>query len=87
MNRQEPEARFRPKKNNRNQQRMSSVVSQFPVSSAASQVSVNSATIIEQRTHEDHDSEDGDDEDNQDILEVWFAGQHGDIGGGEHTER
>ena len=78
------EARFRPRKHPQHEQRLSVVSVERPASSAASQISVNSATIIEERKQEDTDHELMDDEDNQDILEVWFAGQHGDIGGGEH---
>ncbi|CAK3893588.1 Hypothetical predicted protein [Lecanosticta acicola] len=50
---------------------------------SASEISVNSQTIVTHRQH-DRNAEEGhpDDDDDQDILEVWFAGQHGDIGGG-----
>lgn len=45
-------------------------------SSRISQISVDSGTHY---PHEGGLEEDND----QDILELWFAGQHGDIGGGE----
>ncbi|KAF2164531.1 hypothetical protein M409DRAFT_67693 [Zasmidium cellare ATCC 36951] len=55
---------------------------QIPASSAASQISVNSANIVSQIEHDNNRNGVLDDDDRQDILEVWFAGQHGDIGGG-----
>jgi hypothetical protein len=49
-------------------------------SSRVSQVSVDSAT------HYPHEGT-GEQDNDQDILELWFAGQHGDIGGGECFSR
>lgn len=46
-------------------------------------MSVNSANIVSQIEHDNNRNGILDDDDKQDILEVWFAGQHGDIGGGE----
>lgn len=45
-------------------------------SSRVSQVSVDSGT------HYPHEGSVSEDDNDQDILELWFAGQHGDIGGG-----
>lgn len=52
------------------------------VSPGASQVSVNSNNIPSRRKRDHGRSEEADPEDRQNVLEVWFAGQHGDIGGG-----
>lgn len=65
------------------QRRRHRALQQIPASSAASQVSVNSANIVSQIEHDNNRKGILDDDDRQDILEVWFAGQHGDIGGGE----
>lgn len=62
----------------------------LPVANEAasmSEVSVNSQTILSERKqerngHNGSGQDDTKDENDQDILEVWFAGQHGDIGGG-----
>jgi len=73
---------FRPK--NGPKLRKGSAAEYVP-SSAASQISVNSATPVPQArpgAADNDDDADFDDEDHQDILELWFAGQHGDIGGG-----
>lgn len=56
---------------------------QHPVSSAASQLSINSATMATQIDHDNNRNGVLDDDDRQDILEVWFAGGHGDVGGGK----
>lgn len=57
-------------------------VQNAPVSSATSQVSINSENIVSQLQH-DKNRDGVFDDDRQDILEVWFAGQHGDVGGGK----
>ncbi|QIX01733.1 hypothetical protein AMS68_007250 [Peltaster fructicola] len=66
--------RFRPSR------RHHQTLAPMPISSAASQVSVDSTAAV--REAEKKMSVDHSDEEHQDILEVWFAGQHGDIGGG-----
>jgi len=70
------QSRFRPRKQ---QQHLHPI----PSSAAASQTSVDSAAI----THPRRPARPGDgsalkEEPDQDILEIWFAGQHGDVGGG-----
>lgn len=41
-----------------------------------------SQTSVDSGTHFPHQGVE-EEENDQDILELWFAGQHGDIGGGE----
>ncbi|KXT03614.1 hypothetical protein AC578_10010 [Pseudocercospora eumusae] len=57
---------------------------------ASSSLSVNSGDVIRHNPRDD-DSDGEEDDERQDILELWFAGQHGDIGGGwtldENEER
>ncbi|KAF7195493.1 hypothetical protein HII31_03087, partial [Pseudocercospora fuligena] len=57
---------------------------------ASSSLSVNSGDIVRHNPR-DNDSDGEEDDERQDILELWFAGQHGDIGGGwtlgENEER
>ncbi|EME88399.1 uncharacterized protein MYCFIDRAFT_127396 [Pseudocercospora fijiensis CIRAD86] len=57
---------------------------------ASSSVSVNSGDVVRHNPRDD-DSDGGEEDERQDILELWFAGQHGDVGGGwtlnENEER
>ncbi|KAF2716105.1 hypothetical protein K431DRAFT_308052 [Polychaeton citri CBS 116435] len=55
-----------------------------PMSSSASQISVDSTAMIRNRTQTGLSRHD--EEEPQDILEVWFAGQHSDVGGGWEAE-
>ncbi|KXT08464.1 hypothetical protein AC579_6327 [Pseudocercospora musae] len=57
---------------------------------ASSSLSVNSGDVVRHNPRDD-DSDGEEYDERQDILELWFAGQHGDIGGGwtldENEER
>jgi uncharacterized protein (DUF2235 family) len=77
--------RFRPRSRSRSLKPVASGTSMNDASSSASMASFDSGTRARERRIEDvEDPNDASilDEDSQDILEVWFAGQHGDIGGG-----
>ncbi|TKA30276.1 hypothetical protein B0A54_15354 [Friedmanniomyces endolithicus] len=57
-----------------------------PIPAPVGEIAIDSATAAHDRRFESHlvsgKSNDASAEGEQDILELWFAGQHGDIGGG-----
>lgn len=57
---------------------------QVNLSTAPSQISIDSTARVRERQEEVRQGDESPDidDDEQDILEVWFAGQHGDVGGG-----
>jgi hypothetical protein len=69
---QSSQARFRPRKQHSRSTRL--------VSSAGSRKSMDSTTPVHERV--DGYGKPGNNGDTQDISEVWFAGEHADIGGG-----
>lgn len=72
------EQRYRPKSRRRH-------LNVEQPGAGSSTVSVNSQTVANMNSHDRDQDGDVDDEDRQDILELWFAGQHGDIGGGQYA--
>ncbi|EMC96032.1 hypothetical protein BAUCODRAFT_148869 [Baudoinia panamericana UAMH 10762] len=82
----EHHSRYSPKRQTSHLQPIaSSAASQNDAASTAgSQISIDSTAAARERRqeHRDFDADYHDEHDEQDILELWFAGQHGDIGGG-----